>query len=107
VRYAGLRDSHSKARHKKWMGVCRLSMKHRWSTRKSVAGSVILECPRNRLVRAAMRDVSLGGMFVEMSSVVLPLNAPVSVVFDLSTGDRRGSFCLEAMIVRHTGDGVG
>lgn len=82
-------------------------MEHRWSSRKPVSGSVVVECPRIGLVRAALRDISLGGMFVESSAVVFPLNAPVSVVFDLPTGGRREGYCLPAMVVRHTSNGAG
>lgn len=82
-------------------------MEHRWSARKPVTGNVIVECPRIGLVRAALRDISLGGMLVETTAVVLPLNAPVSVVFDLPLEDRREGFCLQAMIVRHTSGGAG
>lgn len=82
-------------------------MEHRWSARRVVTGNVIVECPRIGLVRAALRDISLGGMFIETSAVVLPLNAPVSVVFDLPADDGNEGFCLQAMIVRHTARGAG
>jgi hypothetical protein len=54
-----------------------------------------------------MRDISLGGLFVEADATVLPLNAPVSVVFDLPAGKRGGGYCMQAMIVRHAPSGVG
>ncbi len=82
-------------------------MEHRWSARKLVAGNVVVECPRVGLVRAAMRDVSLGGMFLETKAVVLPVNAPVTVVFDLPAGPQGGAYCLQAMIVRRTSGGAG
>jgi hypothetical protein len=82
-------------------------MEHRWSTRKSYTGSVVVECPRVGLVRATMRDISLSGMFVETGPMVLPLNAPVSVVFNLPEDKRDSDYCLQAMIVRHTTNGAG
>lgn len=82
-------------------------MEHRWSARRPVTGNVIVECPRIGLVRAALRDVSLGGMCVETSAVVIPLNAPISVVFDLESDDQREGYCLQAMVVRHTTRGAG
>ena len=82
-------------------------MEHRWSARRPVIGNVIVECPRIGLVRAALRDVSLGGMFIETKAVVLPLNAPVSVVFDLPADDGNEGYCLQAMIVRHASGGAG
>lgn len=81
-------------------------MEHRWSMRKPVTGNVIVECPRLGLVQATMRDISLGGMSVETDAVPLPLNAPVAVVFDLPSGDRRDAYCLHAMIVRRTVNGA-
>jgi hypothetical protein len=82
-------------------------MEHRWSARRPVIGNVIVECPRIGLVRAALRDISLGGMLVETSAVMLPLNAPVSVVFDLRGDDGNEGYCLQAMIVRHATRGAG
>lgn len=82
-------------------------MEHRWSARKSVTGNVIIECPRIGLVRASLRDLSLGGMFIETHAVILPLNAPVSVVFDLPGEEGSESFCLQAMVVRHASRGAG
>jgi hypothetical protein len=82
-------------------------MEHRWSARKPVDGNVVVECPRVGLVRATMRDVSLSGMFVETGPMVLPLNAPVSVVFNLPSDARERDYCLQAMIVRHTTKGAG
>jgi hypothetical protein len=82
-------------------------MEHRWSARKPFSGNVVVECPRVGLVHATMRDVSLSGMFVETGPMVLPLNAPVSVVFNLPLGKIAEDYCLQAMIVRHTAKGAG
>lgn len=81
-------------------------MEHRWSARRPVTGNVVVECPRIGLVRAALRDVSLGGMCVETNAVVIPINAPVSVVFDLESDEQREGYCLQAMVVRHTSRGA-
>ena len=82
-------------------------MEHRWSARKPVTGNVVVECPRVGLVKATMRDVSLSGMFVDTGPMVLPLNAPVSVVFNIPSEKSDGDYCLQAMIVRHTAKGAG
>ena len=82
-------------------------MEHRCSSRRPIAVDVVVECPRIGLVRAAMRDISLGGLFIETETVILPLDAPVSVVFDLPGGERDGGYCLRAMIVRHAPAGAG
>src|SRR5687768_13389183 len=82
-------------------------MEHRWNARKSLTGEVIIECPRIGRVRAMMRDVSVGGMFVETRSGVLPLNAPVMVGFRLPARESEGGYHLHAMIVRRAGRGAG
>lgn len=82
-------------------------MEHRCSRRKPITAEVIVECPRVGLVRADMLDVSLGGLLLETRSGVLPLNAAVSVIFDLPASERSGGFCLQAMVVRHTPTGAG
>ena len=82
-------------------------MEHRCSLRRPVTTDVIVECPRLGLVRTIMRDINLGGLFVETDAVALPLNAPVSVVFNLPAGERDSGYCMQAMIVRHAPTGAG
>src|ERR1041385_5761150 len=80
------------------------AMEHRWNARRPVTGEAVIECPRLGKVRAAIRDVSMGGMCVE-ASTTLPLNAPVMVEFHLPTRERDGGYHLRAMIVRRAGSG--
>jgi hypothetical protein len=83
-------------------------MEHRWSLRKLMTASVIVECPRIGMVRACMRDISLGGMFIETGPISLPLNAPIAVSFNSSTfDDQRDDHRLQAMVVRQAPNGVG
>jgi hypothetical protein len=77
-------------------------MEHRWSVRTSVSRDVTVECPRMGQVQGSLRDVSLGGAFIETGSVTLPLDAPIALWF---VGSRR--YCVEAMVVRLTPKGAG
>ncbi len=82
-------------------------MEHRWSTRKPVVGNAVVECPRVGRVPVVIRDVSLGGMWVETAGTVLPVNTPVMVGFSLPVHEREGGYHLHAMIVRHAPGGAG
>jgi hypothetical protein len=53
-----------------------------------------------------MRDVSLGGTFVETGTFVLPFSSRVVVSFR-PPGVKRGGFRLDAMVVRRVSTGMG
>lgn len=78
-------------------------MEHRWSVRKPHQCSVIVDCPRIGLAAMQLRDIGIGGMFVETGQVDLRLNATINVAFALD----RKEFCLPAMVVRCTERGAG
>lgn len=82
-------------------------MEHRWSVRKPHQCSVIVDCPRGGLAAAQLRNIGIGGMFVETGKVDLPLNALVNVAFALGRDDSREEFCLPAMVIRRTDRGAG
>ncbi len=82
-------------------------MEHRWSARKSFQRSVVVDCPRMGPASVKMCDVSLGGMFVETDRLLLPLDAPVFVAFNLAHNEQHDDFRLEAMVVRHAPAGAG
>jgi hypothetical protein len=82
-------------------------MEHRWSARKSFQRSVVVDCPRIGPASVKMCDVSLGGMFVETGRLLLPLDAPVFVAFNLAHNEQHDDFRLEAMVVRHAPVGAG
>ena len=82
-------------------------MEHRWSVRKPHQCSVIVDCPRGGLAATQLRNIGIGGMFVETGKVDLPLNALVSVAFTLSRDDNRDEFCLPALVVHRTDSGAG
>jgi hypothetical protein len=78
-------------------------MEHRWSIRKPHQCSVIVDCPRIGLAATQLRDIGIGGMFVETGKVDLPLNATINVAFALDQEE----FCLPAMVVHRTQSGAG
>jgi len=78
-------------------------MEHRWSVRQPHQCSVIVDCPRIGLAATRLRDIGVGGMFVETDKVDLPLNAMINVAFALE----REEFCLPAIVVRRTDRGAG
>lgn len=82
-------------------------MEHRWSVRKPHQCSVIVDCPRGGLAAAQLRNIGIGGMFVETDKTDLPLNALVTVAFALGHDGSREEFCLPAMVVHRTEDGAG
>ena len=82
-------------------------MENRWSTRKPVTGTVVVDSPRLGKIRSTLCDISLGGALVETGNITLPLNSPVSVAFNLLTGDHRGDYRLHAVVVRRSLAGAG
>jgi hypothetical protein len=54
-------------------------MEHRCSIRISSEVDAVVNCRRVGVVHATIRDVGLGGMFVETGSIALRLNTPVDV----------------------------
>lgn len=79
-------------------------MEYRRSVRRRLVQAVTLASPRVGAVSANMRDVSLGGMFVETNPIDLPHNAPITVSFRLPRGEH---FHINAMVVRRAPTGAG
>ena len=82
-------------------------MEHRWSSRHCQEGEVTAHCPPVGSFRAAVRDISLGGMFIETGETELRLHAPVSVSLVLRDRGEMSSHRLHAMVVRTTAAGAG
>lgn len=82
-------------------------MEHRWSVRQSfTTTSAMVDCPVVGIGKVSVRNMSLGGAFVETDLLVLPLYAPVFVGFGLCGGERSDDFMVEAMVVRRAADGA-
>jgi PilZ domain len=83
-------------------------MEHRWSVRKPYGCNVALTAARIGSATADMRNIGLGGTFVDTRNLLLPVNALVHVGFVLIDDDQLESpFRLRGMVVRRTSTGVG
>lgn len=81
-------------------------MEHRWSTRKPCPCTVVIDSPYVGTVAATARNIGLGGMFVEVGGLALPLNTPVRVGFSLDHHEYGERFRLPAMVVRRAPEGL-
>ena len=72
----------------------------------ALAGNVVIEGVHGILL-ARLRDLSLHGMYITSGAVRLALHAPLQLRFSLDRARQREHFCIEAMVVRATGEGAG
>jgi hypothetical protein len=82
-------------------------MEHRRSARARLRQHITLEVPRVGTVATKACDMSLGGVFVETNSFVLPGNARVVISFKLPHSKRKNPFRVDAMVVRRAPSGAG
>lgn len=83
-------------------------MEHRWSVRKPYECCVAVSALQIGSGSGVMRNVGLGGTFVDTGGLLLPVNAPVHLGFVLVDDDaRENPFRLDGMVVRRAGTGVG
>lgn len=83
-------------------------MEHRWSLRKPYRCSVTAYSPFRGTAIGRIRNVGMGGMFIETGVLIFSPYAPLYVKFSLD-GDNEYSdeFHLESMVVRRTDSGLG
>lgn len=83
-------------------------MEHRWSVRKTHASTATIDAPTRGTEVGWMRNISVGGMFVETGPLLWPLNTPVYVGFTLAGPDGdEVPFRLAGLLVRHAPTGLG
>lgn len=82
-------------------------MEHRWSERKHLAARVTVHSRMYRAFVATLRDLSLGGAFVETAGRCLPVNEPLVLSLILGDDEHRTYHRLHAMVVRAERDGSG
>jgi PilZ domain-containing protein len=81
-------------------------MEHRWNPRVTVAARVMTYDPQYGASVGMARDVSAGGMLVELDNGICPLNAPVTLLLRLD--DLDGPVLrLPAMVARVDGNEIG
>jgi hypothetical protein len=82
-------------------------MEHRYTERKPLDLSVVVNCPRVGLFRGRIRDLSLGGMYIECDCVVMPIHAPVTVSFQPDPDDPSAAIEASGMVVHQRGNAFG
>lgn len=82
-------------------------MEHRCSIRISSEFDAVVNCRRAGVVRATIRDVGLGGMFVETSSIALRPNTPVDVTMRVPKSAANRPYHLGAWVVWTGRSGAG
>lgn len=81
-------------------------MEHRLSNRTVCQRTVLIESPLSGPASAMARDVSPGGIFVEISGLPFRLNAPVWVTLNLPNSQCSEDFRIAAMVVRCDREGI-
>lgn len=82
-------------------------MEHRNSPRRPVTLYTMLNYPSLGLVRGCIRDIGMGGMFVDIGRIQLPVNATLEASLMLGTSGPRCHVQIEAIVVRCAEQGVG
>ncbi|MCW8889405.1 MAG: PilZ domain-containing protein [Sedimenticola sp.] len=82
-------------------------MDHRNSPRRPVTLYTMLNYPSLGLVRGCIRDVGMGGMFVDIGRIQLPVNATLEVSLMFGSSPMKTPLQIEAIVVRCAEQGVG
>jgi len=73
-------------------------MEHRWSSRKSIQGSVMLALPPWDKLRADIHDISLGGLAVKSPAQLIAVNTVATLSFLLERDGRVSHHRLSAQV---------
>ena len=82
-------------------------MEQRWNMRFAARRNIGIEYPGGRTVTGSLRDVSLGGLFVELDTAGLPPHSLVRLRLAVSDGEPAGCLHLTAAVTRRTPEGIG
>ncbi len=82
-------------------------MEHRCSIRISTVLNAVVNCRRVGVVHTRIRDVGLGGMFIETGSIALHMNTPVDVIVRVPQNGADGLYRLRAWVVWSRQGGAG
>lgn len=82
-------------------------MERRQGLRKRVDIQTIIERRDGSALAARIRDVSLGGLFIDAPNDVLPLYAPLRLRFTLRRRNRDEEHFWRGMVARTTPNGFG
>jgi hypothetical protein len=81
-------------------------MEHRWDPRKKITVNASLHF-RQKCIGCVIRDVSRGGMFIEIKGNKLPLGAIVDICFELHKKNRAIPYRLKGLVIHGTNNGIG
>ncbi len=79
-------------------------MEHRWNRRQSLAGDVVLYYGEQSFPLCKVRNISSGGMLLEMPMGMLPQGVRVELIYNVPGEGRRR---LRAQVIHSTGKYVG
>ncbi len=82
-------------------------MERRWVTRKPANVDVLIRQQSGSVLHGRIRDVSLGGLFVETDGGRLEADTDVAIAFTWAGNDDRGIRSLRAVVARRTAKGIG
>lgn len=82
-------------------------MELRNSPRRSVTLYTMLDYRSLGLVRGCIRDIGMGGMFVDIGRIQLPVNATLRASLMIGPSDLRQPIHVDAVVVRCAEQGVG
>jgi len=83
------------------------AVEHRNSPRRPVTLYTMLNYPSLGLVRGCIRDIGMGGMFVDIGRIQLPVNATLEASLMLGASGLKCHMQVEAIVVRCAERGVG
>jgi hypothetical protein len=82
-------------------------VEHRCSIRISSELDAVVNCRQVGVVHATIRDIGLGGMFVETGSIALRMNTPVDVTVRVAENSAHRLYRLRAWVVWSGQSGAG
>lgn len=82
-------------------------MERRWVTRKAANVDVLIRQRSGNVLPGRIRDVSLGGLFVETDGGRLEADSDVALAFARAENGDRRIRSLRAVVARRTANGIG
>jgi hypothetical protein len=82
-------------------------MEQRSQVRRKADLGAVVSCPQFGLFRGRIEDLSLQGIYVRTTNVVIGLNAPVTVTFQPEPSNPLHSCQADGVVVYQDQDGVG
>jgi hypothetical protein len=81
-------------------------MEHRWDSRKKITVNANLRYSQ-KCIDCVIRDVSRGGMFIEIKGNKLPLGAIIDISFRIHKKNRAIPYRLKGLVIHGQNNGIG